>query len=164
MHKKKKYINKSMYSIQGLRTVGNSLPKTLGKILKKGGHNYSSIINNWADLVGIKPAQQCYPKAINTIKDLKDGVLVLNVSHGNELDVEYSKKNIIDKINSFFGYNFIKQVKTVVLDNEIDYKKTISHLSLKNKKLSSKINQIKNLSLKKKLNNLVKEYENKNSK
>ncbi len=153
-----------MYSIQGLRTVGNSLPKTLGKILKKGGHNYSSIINNWADLVGKKTSQQCYPKAIKTNKDLKDGVLVLNVSHGNELDVEYSKKNIIDKINSFFGYNFIKQVKTVVLDNEIDYKKTISHLSLKNKKLSSKINQIKNLSLKKKLNNLVKEYENKNSK
>ena len=54
MHKKKKYINKSMYSIQGLSTVGNSLPKSLNKILKKGGHNYSSIINNWVELVGKK--------------------------------------------------------------------------------------------------------------
>ena len=52
MHKKKKYINKSMYSIQGLKTVGNSLPRNLDKILKKGGHNYSSIINNWVELVG----------------------------------------------------------------------------------------------------------------
>ena len=51
MHKKKKYINKSMYSIQGLSTVGNSLPKSLNKILKKGGHNYSSIINNWGEYI-----------------------------------------------------------------------------------------------------------------
>ena len=62
MHKKKKYINKSMYSIQGLKTVGNSLPKSLDKILKKGGHNYSSIINNWVDIVGKKISNVCYPK------------------------------------------------------------------------------------------------------
>ena len=112
-----------MYSIQGLRTVGNSLPKTLGKILKKGGHNYSSIINNWADLVGKKTSQQCYPKAIKTNKDLKDGVLVLNVSHGNELDVEYSKKNIIDKINSFFGYKYIEAIKLNVMNHLNNNKK-----------------------------------------
>ena len=100
MHKKKKYINKSMYSIQGLRTVGNSLPKTLGKILKKGGHNYSSIINNWTELVGKNTSKICYPKSIKTNKELKDGMLVLNVSHGNQLDVEYSKKDIIDKMQT----------------------------------------------------------------
>ena len=57
MHKKKKYINKSMYSIQGLKTVGNSLPKALDKILKKGGYNYSSIINNWTEMVGKKTSE-----------------------------------------------------------------------------------------------------------
>ena len=36
MHGKKVYTSKSMYSIQGLRTVSNSLPKGLKKILKKG--------------------------------------------------------------------------------------------------------------------------------
>ena len=35
MHDKKKYINKSMYSIQGLRTVSNSFPRGLKTILKK---------------------------------------------------------------------------------------------------------------------------------
>ena len=54
MHDKKKYINKSMYSIQGIKSVGNSLPRGLKTILKKGGHNYSSIINNWVNLVGKK--------------------------------------------------------------------------------------------------------------
>jgi len=164
MHKKKKYINKSMYSIQGLKTVGNSLPKALDKILKKGGHNYSSIINNWTEMVGKKTSEICYPKSVKTNKELKDGTLVLNVSHGNQLDVEYSKQDIIDKINSFFGYKFIKQVKIALVDEKIDMKNKNSLNSSKNKKFDNKINEIENSNLKKKLTKLVKEYENKNSK
>ena len=164
MHKKKKYINKSMYSIQGLRTVGNSLPKTLSKILKKGGHNYSSIINNWTELVGKNTSKICYPKSIKTNKELKDGMLTLNVSHGNQLDVEYSKKDIIDKINSFFGYKFIKQIKIVLIDEKISIKNKGSLSTLKNQKFDKKIDEIENLNLKKKLNNLIEEFGKKNSK
>ena len=164
MHKKKKYINKSMYSIQGLRTVGNSLPKTLSKILKKGGHNYSSIINNWTELVGKNTSKICYPKSIKTNKELKDGMLTLNVSHGNQLDVEYSKKDIIDKINSFFGYKFIKQIKIVLIDEKISIKNKGSLSTLKNQKFDKKIDEIENLNLKKKLSDLIEEFGKKNSK
>ena len=153
-----------MYSIQGLRTVGNSLPKTLSKILKKGGHNYSSIINNWTELVGKNISKICYPKSIKTNKELKDGMLVLNVSHGNQLDVEYSKKDIIDKINSFFGYKFIKQIKIVLIDEKINIKNKDSLNALKNQKFDKKIDEIENLNLKKKLNNLIEEFGKKNSK
>ena len=153
-----------MYSIQGIRTVGNSLPGALDKILKKGGHNYSSIINNWTELVGKKTSEICYPKSIKTNKELKDGMLVLNVKHGNQLDVEYSKKDLLDKINSFFGYKFIKQIKLVLVDEKIDVKNKISLAGFKNKKIDNKINEIKNLKLKNKLSELAKEYENKNSK
>ena len=153
-----------MYSIQGIRTVGNSLPRALDKILKKGGHNYSSIINNWTELVGKKTSEICYPKSIKTNKELKDGMLVLNVKHGNQLDVEYSKKDLLDKINSFFGYKFIKQIKLVLVDEKIDVKNKISLAGFKNKKIDNKINEIKNLKLKNKLSELAKEYENKNSK
>ena len=38
---------------------------------------------------------------------MKKGILVLNVIHGKEMEIEYKKKEIIDKINSFFGYNCI---------------------------------------------------------
>ena len=164
MHKKKKYINKSMYSIQGLKTVGNSLPKAINKILKKGGHNYSSIINNWTDMVGKETSKLCYPKSIKTNKDLSDGILVLNVSHGDQLQVEYTKKDMIDKINSFFGYNFIKQVKISLIDEKINMKNNIHFSNLKNKKFNKKIDEIENLNLKRKLGNLAKEFKNKNSK
>ena len=164
MHRKTKYINKSMYSIQGLRTVSNSLPKAMDKILKKGGHNYSSIINNWTEIVGRKTAEICYPKSVKINRELKDGMLVLSVSHGNQLDVEYNKKDIVDKINSFFGYKFIKQVKITLIDEKVNVKNKNFLNSSKNKKFDDKINKIKNSNLKKKLINLVREYENKNSK
>ena len=47
-----------MYSIQGIKAVGKSLPQGLKTILKKGGHNYSSIVNNWAEIVGKKTSQK----------------------------------------------------------------------------------------------------------
>ena len=161
---KKKYINKSMYSIQGLRTVSNSLPKAINKILKKGGHNYSSIINNWTEIVGRKTSKICYPKSIKTNKELSDGVLVLNVSHGDQLEVEYTKKDIMDKINLFFGYNFIKQLKIYLIDEKINLRNSVYLSGSKNKKIDHEISQIKDLNLKKKLSKLAKEYENKNSK
>ena len=77
-----------MYSIQGLRTVGNSLPRAVNKILKKGGHNYSSILNNWTEIVGKKISKICYPKSIKTNKEFADGILFLNVGHGDQLEVK----------------------------------------------------------------------------
>ena len=91
-------------------------------------------------------------------------MLTLNVSHGNQLDVEYGKKDIIDKINSFFGYKFIKQIKIVLVDEKINIKNKGSLSALKNQKFYKKIDEIENLNLKKKLNNLIEEFGKKNSK
>ena len=153
-----------MYSIQGLSTVGNSLPKSLNKILKKGGHNYSSIINNWVELVGKKTSDICYPKSIKTNRELENGILVLNVSHGNQLDVEYSKKDIIDKINSFFGYQFIKQIKTALIDEKIIIKNKKNFIRNKNEKINNMIDEIKDFKLKRKLTDLANEFGKKRSK
>ncbi len=147
-----------MYSIQGLKTIGNSLPKSMNKILKKGGHNYSSIINNWSDLVGSEVAKICYPKSIKTNKELKDGVLALNVHHGNQLDVEYGKKDIADKINSFFGYEFIKQIKIILIDDKINIRNKNFTDKHKNEKINKKIDKIEDLNFKRKLSNLIKEF------
>ena len=50
-------------------------------------------------------------------KDMKDGNLILNVIHGKELEVEYEKQRIIEKINSFFGYNCISHVTLKIVQN-----------------------------------------------
>ena len=155
MHGKKVYINKSMYSIQGLRTVSNSLPNGLKKILKKGGHNYNSIIENWSDLVGKKISNICYPKSVKTNKELKDGVLILNVFHGDQLFVEYNKNEIIDKINVFFGYQFIKEIKLVLIKEKIGNKNKYNFLKKETNKFQKKVDKINNENLKKNLTNLL---------
>ena len=155
MHDKKVYINKSMYSIQGLRTVSNSLPKGLKKVLKKGGHNYSTIIENWSNLVGKKISNICYPKSVKTNKELKDGVLILNVFHGDQILVEYSKKEIIDKINIFFGYQFIREIRLILIKEKMKKVSKYNFSKEEKNKLQEKINEINNSNLKQNLTNLI---------
>ena len=109
MHNKNN--NKTQSYIQGLRPFSASVPKALKKHLKKGGYNYSNIVDNWTRIVNKKISDACYPITVKMGKDMKDGTLVLNVIHGKEVDVEYEKNEIIDKINSFFGYKCINNVK-----------------------------------------------------
>jgi len=155
MHGKKNYINKSKYSIQGLRTVSNSLSHGLKTILKKGGHNYSSIIYNWSDLVGKKISNICYPKSVRTDRELKNGTLVLNVFHGDQITVEYSKKDIIDKINTFFGYKFIKEIRLILIKEKVN-KNRKTYLNEDSKvRLQKKVEKIGNANLKKNLNHLI---------
>ena len=120
MHNKNN--NKTHTYIQGLRPFSSSIPKTLKKHLPKGGYNYSNIIDNWTKMVSKKISNACYPLTVKMGKDMKDGNLVLSVVHGKELEVEYEKKEIMDKINSFFGYNCISQVTLKIVQDTIDTK------------------------------------------
>ena len=155
MHSKKNYINKYAYSIQGIKTVGKSFPRGLKTILKKGGHNYSSMINNWTSLVGKKISDVAYPKSIKTGKELRNGILILNVNHGDQLFVEYSKKDIIDKINTFFGYRFIKEVRLVLIKRKTDQKEKHKIDKDKSIKYGKKIKEIQDSNLKRNLSNLI---------
>ena len=161
MHSKKNYNSKTVFSIQGLRPMSKSLPRGLKMILKKGGYNYASIINNWSDLVGKQISDVCYPRSIKTGKELKDGTLHLNVSHGDQLLVEYNKTSIIDKINVFFGYEFLKNIKIVLINKKIDPKKNIILINKKKIKYQKKLEKIQNPELKKKINNLINAFSNK---
>tara|TARA_B100001029_G_C14855121_1_gene335920 strand:- start:194 stop:622 length:429 start_codon:yes stop_codon:yes gene_type:complete len=135
--------------------VSNSLPRGLKTILKKGGHNYSTIIYNWSNLVGKKISNVCYPKSVKAGKDLKNGMLVLNVFHGDQVFVEYSKKDIIDKVNSFFGYQFIKDIRLVLVKEKVDKIKKYNFNNDEKIRFKSKIEKIGNQNLKKNLTNLI---------
>ena len=160
MHNKNN--NKSQTLIQGLRPFSSSIPKTLKKHLRKGGYNYSSIVDNWTRIVSKKISDSCYPVSIKIGKEMREGTLVLSVIHGKELMIEYEKNEIIDKINSFFGYNCISNVTVKITQNKINTRnKTL--LKIKNLgKIEEKIEKVKDLQLKSSLNNLLKAYSEKN--
>ena len=148
--------------IQGLRPFSASIPKTLKKYLKKGGYNYSSIIDNWTKMVSKEISNSCYPITVKMNREMKDGTLVLNVLHGKELEIEYAKKEIIDKINSFFGYDCISQITLKIVHEKIKSKKN-QQKKIKNfKKIDEKIDKVDNNQLRSSLNNFWKAFSKKN--
>ena len=161
MHDKKNN-NKTNTFIQGLRPFSKSLPRGLKKLLKKGSYNFSNIVDNWAKMVGRDLSNACYPSTVKMGKEMTNGTLVLNVIHGNELVVEYGKQDIMDKINSFFGFKCIKEVKLKVVQ-EKRMPREISPLNGAKLNYSNKLENINNESLKKTLNKLIDAFNAKNN-
>ena len=154
--------NKLKNFIQGLRPFSSSIPKTLKKHLKKGGYNYSNIVDNWTKIVSKKISDSCYPITIKMGKEMKDGTLILNVLHGKELEIEYSKKEIIDNINSFFGYDCITHINLKIVQEKISPKRD-KLIKIKNfKKINKKIDEVNNNQLKSSLNNFFKAFTERN--
>ena len=159
MHKKNN--NKTNTYIQGLRPFSSSIPKTLKKHLKKGGYNYSNIVDNWTRMVSKKISDACYPITVKMGKEMKNGILVLNVLHGKEMEVEYEKNNIKDKINSFFGYDCISNVNLKIVQPELN-KQTKNFQKIKNfNQIEKKMKKINNDKLKISLSNFLKAYHEK---
>ena len=158
MHNKK-YNNKTQNFIQGLRPFSNSIPHGLKKILKKSGYNFSNIVDNWTKMVGKETSQACYPVKVKTSRNNINGTLILNVIHGKEIEVEYNKSEIISKINSFFGYNCIKQIKLRTTQQE----KMKTKMKKNSKKFFKKLEKLENIELKKSINQLIEAFNAKNN-
>ncbi len=141
--------------VQGLRSFGNTLPRSVKSILKKNGYNYSEIINKWNSLVGKDISNSCFPKSIKMSRENKNGTLILSVERGNEIIAEYSKKEIMNKINSYFGYKLIDQIRLQTYNSKKEKEKKQNILSKSSKKFEKKINEIKNKNIRDSLSQLL---------
>ena len=146
--------------VQGLRPFGNTLPRGLKGILKKNGYNYSEIISKWNILVGKDISDCAYPKSIKMKKGDSNGTLVLAIKRGDEINVEYSKREIIDKINSYFGYKLINEIKLQTFNSESEKTKNKNNLEKFSKNLQEKINEIKSKNIRNSLSQLLKIIQN----
>ena len=156
MHSKNN--NKTLTFIQGLRPFSSSIPKTLKKHLKKGGYNYSNIVDNWTKMVSTTISSACYPLTVKMGKEMRDGNLVLNVIHGKEMEIEYRKNEIVDKINSFFGYNCIGNIKLKITQDKIKLNEKIFPKIKNLSKIEEKMSKVNDSSLKSSLNNFLKVF------
>jgi len=145
-------------TIQGLRSFKDTLPKKIKRILNKKGHIYSETLENWRYIVGNDLFEVCYPKSFKNSNKLGDSCLNIMVKRGHEVDVEYSKKSVINKMNSFFGYNMVKKVKLITFEEEQGkFKKNKINTVTKSEHIN-KISTIKNDKIKNSLIELSKLY------
>ena len=128
-------------SVQGLRSFKDTLPQEAKRILNKKGQIYSNTLDNWKLLVGKELFNVSYPRSFKNSK-LNGSCLNIMVKRGNEVDLEYSKKEIIKKMNIFFGYNVIDDIKLKTFEGEFE---KIKEDKINNATKSKNIKQITNI-------------------
>ena len=159
----KKYTKQRNNAFQGLRSFRDTLPKNIKKIINKKGHIYSETLNNWKYIVGEKLFKICYPKSFKNSNRFGVSTLLVMVKRGHEVDLEYSKKEIMNKMNSFFGYSVVEKLKFVsfddnqnILSSDTDKENNVTIMKYQNK-----INDIKNNKIKKSIMELTKVFKKK---
>ena len=159
----KKYTKQRYGSIQGLRSFKDTLPKNVKKVINKKGHIYSETLSNWKYIVGENLFKVCYPKSFKNSNRFGVSTLMIVVKRGHEVDLEYSKKEMIDKMNSFFGYMVVEKLKFTTFDDDkkIILKENNQVENMTNKKYQKKINDVKNEKIKKSLLELSKVFKEK---
>jgi hypothetical protein len=159
----KKYTKQRNGSIQGLRSFKDTLPKNIKKVINKKGHIYSETLSNWKYIVGENLFKICYPKSFKNSNKFGVSTLLIMVKRGHEVDLEYSKKKILDKMNSFFGYSVVEKLKFTSFNDEkeIVLNQKDQQINVTNKKYQKKINDVKNEKIKKSLLELTKVFKEK---
>ena len=152
-----KYNTKQRYkTIQGLRSFKDTLPTKVKKIINKKGHIYSETLDNWRYIVGDELFKVCYPKSFKNSNRLGVGCLNIMVKRGHEVDMEYSKKKIMTKMNVFFGNNVVKKIRLITFEGDQEKIKEKTQKHVTKSKYIRKISSIKNEKIKNSLIGLSK--------
>ena len=150
-------------SIQGLRSLKDTLPTNIKKVIHKRGQIYSETLNNWKIIAGENLFKFCYPKSFKNSNKFGVGTLLVMVARGHEVDLEYSRNEIINRMNSFFGKTTVEKIKFVSFEEDkikTSYKKPLKQNVTINK-YQNKIINVKNEKIKKSLIELTKVFKEK---
>ena len=160
------------------------IPQSIGDTLRKVNRNFSSkfgkiefiIHSKWPDIVGSYFKIYSEPKNITRLPDYENDLgetiykshLNVNVAPAAALEFQHFKDTIIEKINSYFGYKAINdlRIQQNYLPRDEDFNKNKSKMvpvSLEESELiSNEIESLQNNELKDSLmklgKNIVKEF------
>lgn len=109
----------------GARPVGTFVPKLTRTAFEKFGFSTAALLTDWAQIVGPQLALTTAPDRIRWPKtvdqDMAGGragprsgaTLHISVEPARALDVQYKTQLIIDRINSYFGYRAVADLRIV---------------------------------------------------
>ena len=106
----KNYNKNNRKFIQGLRSFKDILPSKVKKLINKKGQIYSETLDNWRYFVGNDLFDISFPKSFKNENKLGSSCLTVMVKRGNEVNFEYSKNLVIEKINCFFGSDIYENI------------------------------------------------------
>ena len=97
----------------GLTNFAKTVNPLLRQLLGENGMVLLELLNSWNEIVGTNIADYCLPQNISFNKNERtDGCLHLSVPAGAfAMEIQQNQRQIIEKINSFFGYPAVSKLK-----------------------------------------------------
>jgi hypothetical protein len=105
------------------RPVGSYVPKLTRKVLEKYGFSAATLITDWSAIVGADIAAYAQPERLKWPRGgspdaepqrsagSSGATLQLRVEGARALDVQYRSRQIIERINAYFGYRAVAQLR-----------------------------------------------------
>lgn len=108
------------------RTVGSYIPSLTKSAFAKYGFSAATLLTDWKSIVGSDLAQYTEPERLKwpvraqvpASDDAEDGgrpgaTLILRVDAARALDVQYRTRQIVERINAYFGYRAVADLRLV---------------------------------------------------
>ena len=106
------------------RAVGAYLPKLTRKAFETFGFSTATLLTEWAMIVGNPLSQYALPEKIkwpraaagpdndeSETRGRSGAILMLRVDPARALDVEYKAQQILERINAYFGYRAVAELR-----------------------------------------------------
>ena len=106
------------------KAVGAYLPKLTRKAFEKYGFSAAALLTDWQTIVGKEmagyaaPERLKWPRSVGFSGDVEPGAegrpgatLVMRVDPAHALDVEYQGAQILERINAYFGYRAVAELR-----------------------------------------------------
>jgi hypothetical protein len=109
----------------GVKAVGSFIPRLTRKAFEKYGFSAATLITDWPAIAGRElaactaPERLKWPRRVERSEDETDAAdsgrpgatLVLRVDPAQALDVQYNARQIIERINAYFGYAAVAELR-----------------------------------------------------
>lgn len=103
------------------RAVGSFVPRLTRKVFEKFGFSAASLITDWERIAGADVAAWCQPERLRWPRqagEQSDGesrrgaaTLLLRVDPARALDIQYRQRQIAERINAYFGYRAVGEIR-----------------------------------------------------
>ena len=137
-------------SFSTLKPIHTLLPENLKKLIKNHPtSNYENLKKSWKKIVGENLSKKC--ELVKVQKYNSENSIFLKVDRNYLIDVDYSRDEIIEKVNSFLGFKFVSKILINIKENKSPQ---VVKKGLKlNKKMENLIDSLNDEELKNKLKN-----------
>ena len=97
------------------RSNFKSIANLIAPLVKRHGHvnimSYSKLLNIWETIVGEEISKKAHPIGMKTIKGGRKNILFLGMTGPYMAELSLQKRDIIEKINSYYSKDVIDQIK-----------------------------------------------------